>query len=57
MYIYSHFHDDMIRLAKSRLKNAGYCNYELEAEEVVQESFIKIIKYIDTKKQFMRRGK
>ena len=45
-YIYNHFHDDMIRFAKYRLKKAGLPNYEMDAEDAVQNAFLKITKYI-----------
>ena len=45
-YIYHTFHDDMIRLAKSSLKNADVSNYDYDAEDIVQNAFIKISKYI-----------
>lgn len=48
MYIYSHYHDDMIRFAKARLKNIKCYDYNSEAEDTVQDAFIKIIKYIDS---------
>ncbi len=46
-YIYDNFHDDMIRFARSRLRNAGEANYELDAEDIVQEALCRIVKYID----------
>ena len=45
-YLYNHFHDDMLRLAKSRLHRMGLPNYELDAEDAVQSAFMKITKYI-----------
>ena len=45
-YIYQTFHDDMIRLAKSKLKTANMSNYDYDAEDVVQNAFVKITKYI-----------
>ena len=45
-YLYDHFHDDMLRLAKSRLHRMGLPNYELDAEDVFQNAFWKIMKYI-----------
>ncbi len=47
LYIYEHFHDDMIRFARGRLKNAGVQNYLLDAEDIVQESLLRIVTYID----------
>ena len=46
-FIYNKYHDDMIRFAKFRLKNSGVSSYELDAEDVVQNAFLKIVKYID----------
>ncbi len=46
-YVYDHFHNDMVCYAKSRLRNAEVQNYELETEDIVQESFLRIVKYID----------
>ena len=45
-YIYWTYHDDMVRLAKGKLKNAENPNYEIDAEDVVQNAFIKISTYI-----------
>ncbi|MBO5023371.1 MAG: RNA polymerase sigma factor [Clostridia bacterium] len=47
-YLYNNYHDDMMRLAKDRLKNHGCDNYEIDAEDVVQGSFLNILKYIDS---------
>ena len=44
-YLYYTYHDDMIRHAKFRLKNCGRSNYEMDAEDVVQNAFVKIAKY------------
>ena len=46
-YIYNTYHDDMIRFARYRLRCLGISSYELDAEDVVQNSFLKIVKYID----------
>ena len=46
-YIYYKYHNDMIRFTRCRLKNANVFSYELAAEDVVQNSFLKIVKYID----------
>lgn len=46
VYLYNSFHDDMLGLAKSRLRTAGMANYETDAEDVVQNAFVKITKYI-----------
>ena len=45
--IYNRYHDDMIRFAKSRLRKSR-SGYIFEAEDVVQESYIKILKYINS---------
>ncbi len=45
--IYNRYHDDMIRLAVSKLKQLGVSEYVVFAEDVVQNAFVKIIKYID----------
>ena len=45
-YIYHTFHNDMIKLAKSNLKNVNSPNYNYDAEDIVQNAFVKISKYI-----------
>ena len=45
-YIYNRFHKDMLRVAKARLYRFGIPNYELDAEDIVQNAFVKIVKYI-----------
>lgn len=45
-YIYNKYHSDMICLAKFRLKNANIASYATEAEDVVQNAFVKISKNI-----------
>ncbi len=45
-HIYKTYHDDMIRFARYRLRKAGCINFELDAEDAVQNAFVKIIKYI-----------
>ena len=45
-HIYKTYHDDMIRFARYRLRIAGCVNYEIDAEDAVQNAFVKIIKYI-----------
>lgn len=47
-YLYNNYHDDMIRLAKSRLKKYGCTNYEFDAEDIVQDVFLNLVKYIDS---------
>ena len=41
------YHDDRIRFAKSRLKQSGTRNYDIDAEDAVQNAFVKIVKYIN----------
>ena len=45
--IYDTYHDDMLRFAKKRLRRSGIKNYEIDAEDTVQNAFVKITKYID----------
>ncbi len=45
--IYDAYHDDMVRFAKRRLKQSGIKNYEIDAQDTVQNAFVKITKYID----------
>lgn len=45
-YIYNTYHNDMIKLAKSKLKRLGHPNYDLDAEDAVQNAFVKITRYI-----------
>lgn len=45
-YLYNRYHMEMIRVARSRLKGLGVPNYDLDAEDVVQNAFVKIVKYI-----------
>ena len=45
--IYRRFHDDMIRFARVRLRRMGDVNYLADSEDVVQNAFVKITKYID----------
>lgn len=46
-YLYHQYHDDMLRFAKYRLRQNGLPNYDLDAEDAVQNAFLKIIKHID----------
>ena len=46
-FLYDTFHTDMLRFARHRLRQMGLHSFELDAEDVVQNAFIKIIKYID----------
>ena len=45
--IYHTYHGDMLRFAKRRLKQHGIKNYEIDAEDTVQNAFVKIMKYIN----------
>lgn len=45
-YIYKRYHKAMMRFAKARLKHADVVDYEIDAEDVVQNAFLKISKYI-----------
>lgn len=45
-YVYNTYHEDMLRFAKSRLRNAGLSSYLIDAEDAVQNAFVKITKYI-----------
>lgn len=44
-HIYYTYQEDMVKFAKFRLKNRSIPNYDIEAEDVVQNSFIKIVTY------------
>ena len=46
-YLYNRYHEDMIRFARYRLRQKKMPNYELDAEDAVQNAFLKITKYID----------
>ncbi len=45
-YIYHNFHDDLIILTKEKLKRDGIKNYESEAEDIVQNLYMRLIQYI-----------
>ena len=47
LYLYNRYHDELSRLAKYRLKNAGYANYEHDANDVLQNAYRKLLKYGD----------
>lgn len=47
-YLYNKYHDDMIRFARYKLKASGISSFEIDSEDVVQNSFLKIVKYIDS---------
>ena len=46
-YLYDSFHDDMLRLARARLKKANDADPYHNAEDVVQNCFIRIIEYYE----------
>ena len=46
-HIYHTYHDYMMRYAISRLQTAGRTNFGYDAEDAVQNAFMKITKYID----------
>ena len=46
VYIYEQFHDVMIRYAKRKLYMARAFDYANRAEDVVQNAFVRMIKYI-----------
>ncbi len=46
-YIYNHFHDDMMRFAVSKFNSHGIENSIYNAEDAVQNAFVKITKNID----------
>ena len=46
-YIYHRYHDEMLRVAKARLHRRGVPNYESDAEDAVQNAFVKIVKHIN----------
>ena len=45
-HIYKKYHHDMLKYAKVQLKKMNVPDYEMEAEDVVQASFLKISRYI-----------
>ena len=45
-YLYNRYHMEMIRIARVQLRENGVPNYNLDAEDVVQNAFVKITKYI-----------
>ena len=46
VYIYEHFHNDMMRVARRRLYMANATNRASRAEDIVQNSFYKLTKYV-----------
>lgn len=45
-YLFNTYNSDMIRFAKFRFKYAGVKSYSVDAEDAVQNAFVRIIKYI-----------
>lgn len=45
--IYTKYHDKMMRYALNQLRHLDRPNFEFDAEDVVQNTFLKITKYID----------
>jgi RNA polymerase sigma-70 factor (ECF subfamily) len=45
--LYRDYYEDLLRFAQGRLKQSGIKNYEIDAEDAVQNAFVKITKYID----------
>ena len=46
IYLYKTFHREMLIFARSRLKKMGRQDYQTEAEDVVQNAFVKLVKYV-----------
>ena len=46
-YIYNTYHDFMMRYANSKFKSSGRNNPEYDAEDAVQNTFIKIVRNIN----------
>ena len=46
-YLYYTYQDELISFAKKRLRQSGIQNYEIDAEDAVQNAFVKITKYIN----------
>ena len=45
--LYYTYYDAMLCFAQSRLKQSGIQNYEIDAEDAVQNAFVKITRYIN----------
>ncbi len=45
--LYDKYHANMLRYARSLLRRLGDKNYTMDAEDVVQNAFIKIMRYAD----------
>ena len=43
--VYYSYHNDMLRYAASQLRSRGYHNYTIDCEDVVQETYKRLIKY------------
>ena len=45
--LYNTFHAEMVRVARTRFKTMNRYNPDLDAEDVVQNTFLRVTKYID----------
>ena len=45
-YIYHRYHQEMLRIAAYQLRGMGSHNCKLDAEDVVQNAFVKIVRHI-----------
>ena len=48
IYYFNRYHNELMSVAYSRIKRAGVLNCEYEAEDAVQNTFLKMTKYINT---------
>ena len=46
-HLYNKYHDYMMKCAVTKFKSLGRSNYTYDAEDAVQNAFMKITKYID----------
>lgn len=46
-YLFNRYHREMLRIARGRLRSEGRPSYEMDAEDVVQNAFVKIVRYIE----------
>ena len=46
LYLYNKYHSDLIRYAKSELRNANHRNFKNDAFDVVQNTYLKLLKYL-----------
>lgn len=46
-HIYNTYHDYMMKYAVSKLRAAGRTNFMYDAEDAVQNAFVKIVRHID----------